>query len=473
MKRSIRISLVLALGLVLLLGVAFGASAALQTYDSGIQVQNLEATDANITITFYNADGSTAATVNDTVPGGGSNTYFPLENMGSPPASVPSGFDGSVVIASDKQVAAIANVLGSDGTDPLAFGASYSGFSAGSTSSFLPLLMNDNFGFTTWFSVQNTSSGSVDITVNYSDGTSATALSVAPGAAAKFEQDMESHAAGWVGSGVVTATGGEIAATVMEVGPTTLFAYDGFTGGSTNPVMPLFQANNFGFVTGLRIQNTDASNASDVTVTYTPGPSQPGTACTETRTIQPNTAASFGLYVFTTFADPDPGSLVSENCNVEQFVGSASVTANSANVDLTVIVNQLNNSTNKGAAYNGFDPSVASERTVFPLIMDRNFGYFTGWNIFNTGAALNAGDVVCTVTGTDNSGAVNMTFNSPAIGSGEGWNQVNLNTIGDGFVGSASCAGPTGSLLVGSVNEVNTALSGDAFLVYEGFNTGP
>jgi hypothetical protein len=145
------------------------------------------------------------------------------------------------------------------------------------------------------------------------------------------------------------------------------------------------------------------------------------------------------------------------------------VTANTMNADLTVIVNQLNLGTNKGAAYNGSDPAVASERVVMPLIMDRNFGFFTGWNIFNTGGALVAGDVVCTVSGPGGP----FTFNSPAIGSGAGWNEVNLNLIADGFVGSASCVGPGGSLLVGSVNEVNTALATDTFFVYEAFNTGP
>ena len=47
---------------------------------------------------------------------------------------------------------------------------------------------------------------------------------------------------------------------------------------------------------------------------------------------------------------------------------------------------------------------------------------------------------------------------------------VNQNTMGNLFVGSASCVAPAGSKLVGSVNEVNASSTKDAFLVYEGTN---
>ena len=472
MKTTVRFSIALALIFALLVGVSV-SQAALVSYNSGFQVQNLEATDASITIMFYDRTGTAVTTVTDTVSANSSNTYFPLTNLGNEGSSVPSGFDGSVVIASDKKVAAITNITGSDGTDPLAYGESYSGFTGGSNTASIPLLMKGNFGYDTWFSVQNVGSVDATVTVNYSDGVTSSPTVVKPGAAAKFEQASEAHATGWVGSAVVDSPAAPIAISALEVGPTTLFAYNGFGAGSTDPVMPLVNENNFGYVTGIQIQNLGAAD-SDVTVSYAPGAGQPGTACTETRTIPAGKSVSFALYVFTTFTDPNASSLVSETCAAgPTFVGSASVTANTASQDLVAIVNQLNTAANKGAAYNGFDPASATDTVVFPLIMDRNYGYFTGFNVVNVGASTIAkADLVCTVTGVGAGGPKIATFNPPIdLAAGAGWNQVNLNTLDDKFVGSASCTGPSGSMLLGSVNELSTGTAAtDTLFVYEGTN---
>ena len=471
MKQIVRITLALAFIAALFAGVT-SSQAALVSYDSGFQVQNLEALEASVTLSFFNRDGSSALQVTDTVPGNSSATYFPLTDIGLEEGDVPTGFDGSVVIASDRRVAAITNVLGSDGTNPLAFGASYSGFTGGSPSVSLPLLMKGNYGFDTWFSVQNVGSVATDVSVTYSDGVAVGPMTVQPGAAAKFEQSLETHAAGWVGSATVNSSATDIAIAALEVGPTTLFAYNGFLGGSTAPVMPLVQENNFGYVTGVQIQNTGAATT-NVTVQYTPGPGQPGTACTETRSIAAGQSTSFALYVFTNFVDPAPSTLVSEDCSIQQFVGSAKVTANTGGGDLVAIVNQLNTGANKGAAYNAFDPASGSSSVVFPLIMDRNYGYFTGFNVVNVGTTtIAAADLTCTISGRDGGGAaVTETFNPPSpLAPGAGWNQVNLNTLANGFVGSANCVGPVDSMMVGTVNEVNVSGTGDAFLVYEGTN---
>lgn len=473
MKNFFRISIAAALLLALFVGIP-GARAALQSYNSGFQVQNLEGDAASVTIIFYERDGDVAATVTDTIPGNSSTTYFPLENLGSDGTDVPENFDGSVVINSNRQIAAITNVLGSDGTDPLAFGASYSGFTSGAPTVSLPLLMNANFGFNTWFSVQNAGTTPANISVTYSDGVTASANNVAPGAAAKFDQTTEGHAPGWVGSATVSGNGVDVVIAALEVGPTTLFAYNGFGAGSIEPVMPLVQANNFGYVSGIQIQNS-GSAASEVTVSFTP--STAGTACTETRTIPAGQSVTFGLYSLTSLADPNPGSLVSENCpgGSATFVGSASVTGNTAGVPLNVIVNQLNSAANKGAAYGGFDPGQGTPVVVLPLIMDRNFGYFTGFSLVNVGSStIAAADLSCEVSGADGNGTpVNVTINAPgALDPGEAWTEVNLNNLANGFVGSATCSGPAGSSLVGVVNELNNA-GGDAFLVYEGTNIAP
>ncbi len=429
MKKVIVI-LVLALAMVLVSSVAAQPT----TYNTGFQVANQSGTDANITVTYVNQNGTVDATVTDTIPANGSKTYFPI--------GASAGFNGSVVISSDQPVAAITNVLGNG----FAFGASYESFEAGAPVVNLPLIMKGNFGFSTWFNVQNASSpGGPSVTVNISfAGTSCTHTATIPaGAAATFNQATNACLpTPYVGAATVTATGGDIVATVLEAGTTTLFAYNGFAaGGSTNPIMPLVQANNFGYFTGIQVQNA-GTQATNVTISYVPGTH--GNPCTQTQTIAAGASATF------------------TNCSdmtVPQFVGGASVTTNSTNQPLVAIVNQLNTSAGKGAAYNAFDPAQATGTVNFPLIMRDNFGFFTGFNIYNAGAA--AATVSCTFSGTGGPAPVNAT-----VAAGETLTSIQF---GPGpYVGSATCTAPGGSL-VGVANELGSA-AGDNLFAYTGFN---
>lgn len=428
MKKVI-VVLVLALAMVLVSAV----SAQPSTYNSGFQVANLSATNADIVISYVKQDGTVDATVNGTIPANGSTTYFPI--------GASAGFNGSVVISSNQPVAAIANVLG----DGFAFGASYESFSEGAASVNLPLIMKGNFNFNTWFNVQNAAApggASVTVNISYAGTTCTETATIAAGAAATFNQGTNACLPNpYVGAATVTATGGNIVATVMEVGPTTLFAYNGFTAGSENPVMPLVQANNFGYFTGIQVQNA-GSTSTDVTVSYVPG--TVGSACTQTETIAAGASATF---------------LDCSDMSVSQFVGGASVTTNSADQPLVAIVNQLNNSDGKGAAYNAFDPASASANVNFPLIMRDNFGFFTGFNVYNAGAA--SASVTCTFSGTGGPATVTATVAAGAV--------LNAVQTGSGtYVGSATCTAAGGSL-VGVANEVSTA-AGDNLFAYGGFN---
>lgn len=428
MKKVI-VVLVLALAMVLVSSVAAQPT----TYNTGFQVANQSGTDATITITYVRQDGTVDATVPDTIPANGSKTYFPI--------GASAGFNGSVVISSDQPVAAITNVL----ANGFAFGASYESFEAGAPVVNLPLIMKGNFGFNTWFNVQNASSpGGSPVTVNitFADTTCTHTATIPAGAAATFNQATNSCLpTPYVGAATVTATGGDVVATVLQAGPTTLFAYNGFTSGSTNPIMPLVQANNFGYFTGIQVQNAGTAST-NVTVSYVPGTS--GTACTQSATIAAGASATF---------------INCSSMSVAQFVGGASVTTNSASQPLVAIVNQLNTGAGKGAAYNAFDPAQATSTVNFPLIMRDNFGFFTGFNIYNAGAA--AANVACTFSGTGGPAPVNATVAAGAT--------LTAVQIGTGpYVGSATCTAAGGSL-VGVANELSSA-AGDNLFAYTGFN---
>jgi len=416
-----------------------GALGGAFTYTSGIQVQNLEAAPAQIEVTYYDLEGNQALLITDTIPASQSLTYFPLD--------VGDGFVGSGVIHSGNRIAAIANVLGNAG----AAAAAYVAPGQGSPTVLLPLLMQANAGFSTWFSVQNASDLEATVEVAYSDGTQAGPVTLQPGAAHVFDQLSESHTLR-VFSAVVTSDQ-PVTALVIEEDGQMILSYSGFPAGSLYPLLPLINSSSSGGITGAQIQNAGLADT-EVTVEYIPV-SGLGTGCSETRIIPAQSSRTFVLGAFANDDEPD----VEDCVTGARFVGSARVSVNSASQPLAVIVNQVKFG-GYGGAFNAFDPSGAGEQVVFPLIMDDNAGYFTGFNVQNIGVVSTT--VTCefasspyTVTGT--------------LLPGEALNDLQNDMGVTRYVGSAICTGPGGQI-VGVLNELGASPTADQLLVYEGIN---
>lgn len=444
-----KITTLLVLAALLALSISV-ASAAPSSYSTGFQVANLSSSaTANISMSFYNASGGNAIEVTDTIAAGSSNTYFPLSNPDA--VNLPAGFAGSAVISSDQPVAAIVNVLG-DGTS----GASAVSFDGGSTTVSLPLIAKNQVNiYSTWFHVQNVGTAATNVTVAYA-GTACTETQtgIQPGAAAKFDQATNTCLTnGHVGAATITSSAEPIVATVIETSAndTGLFAYNGFTGGSTTVAMPLAQFNNAGYHSGMQIQNI-GNAATTVTVNYAPAGGV-GTACTETGSIEPGASKTFGL---SAFSIAFPAGTTTTCTFGQKFVGSATATADQA---MVAIINQTNLS-QYASAYNGFNPASATTTVNMPLIMDRNSGFFTGFNVQNVGDAST--DVTCTFSGS----AVTV---EATLAAGEALNDLQLNKLANGYVGSATCTS-TGEPLLAVVNELNLAASTDFLFTYEGVN---
>jgi hypothetical protein len=429
------------------------AQGAFPAYTSGVQVANLEGTDAQVTLTAYKSDGNQDGTpLQDTITANGSKTYFPI-------SSVSNGFQGAIVISSSRRIAAISNILSSD----FNAGASYVGSAAGNQTVLLPLLNKGNSGFDTWFSVQNAGTGTATIDIAYSSGLNIQDRQIPMGAAIVFYQKNEDHGTARVFAGTITSDQPVVAAVIQETrnatsGAGIIFSYTGFTGGTTNPVFPLINANNSGYQTGLQIQNA-GTQATEVTVSYTPTPNN-GTACTETQTIAPGASATYALAAFHPSA-PAPGTA---NCaKGAKFIGSAQVTGNSTSQPLVGIGNQLLAGVN-GEAYGAFDANAATNKVVMPLIMDRRGGankFYTGFNLQNVGTGT--ATVSCTFVGDD------FTIAATALAPGEALNNIQRNQIADNYAGGATCtAAEAGAKIVAIVNELGDRSTADQLLVYEG-----
>jgi hypothetical protein len=419
-----------------MIGTHDNARAGLFTYTTGIQVQNVENVLANITLKYYDLDGSQVMTATDTIQANNSRTYFPIH------AAV--GFAGSAVIESNTRIATIVNVLGNNG----AAAASYVAPSQGSTTVLLPLLLKSCSGYLTWFNVQNVGDADATVNVAYSDGMSAGPVVIKPGSVHTFDQTIETHSVK-VFSAIVTSDQ-PITAVVIEESRTVLFAYSGFSAGSTEPLMPLINnGGGAGYITGIQIQN---GGITDTLVTVSYIPSSVGTGCTETQTILAGQSRTFALAAFYT----------GENSTCvprTKFVGSARVTSNSTGQPLTAIVNQLKGSLN-GEAYSSFDIANAGESVVFPLIMDNNAGYYTGFNVMNVGVTTST--VTCEFT--------NSTYTVTAtLKPGQALNDLQARMSDVRYVGSATCNAPGGQI-VGVLNELGPSGNADQLLVYEGIN---
>lgn len=461
---------------------------------TGVQVQNLDsAAAADVNIKAINKAGTTVNGsgngINDSIPANSSKTYFPLDTIG-----LTSGFDGSLVVSSSKPVAAIANVLAKSSTG-VNTGASYGGASTAASTLTLPLIMKNNGArkFDTVFNVQNAGTADVNVTVTFvpadasSGNTGCTqTATVKPGAAATFDQAKDSNYTGcaqangllgddgkFVGSATVASSGGALVAAALESSQLTLFAYTGFAQGTTNPVLPLVNANNNGNITGIQIANLGNQDTT-VEISYTKG--SDGTDCKETQAVKAGSSTTFALVAF------ENSSLgAAENCaDKVRFIGSARVSANSTNQPLVAIVNQLNNTKGFGAAYGSFDAASATDKVSLPLITDNNgaFKGFTGYSIVNVGGA--ATNITCTYATVNGhtpaaSSATNIAAGAAMVINNNGQLRKDANTP---YVGSANCvATPAGSKIVGVVNQSvalttnpnNGTPAGDKLLVYEGF----
>jgi hypothetical protein len=91
--------------------------------------------------------------------------------------------------------------------------------------------------------------------------------------------------------------------------------------------------------------------------------------------------------------------------------------------------------------------------------MDRNAGFYTGFNVMNIGSSAT---VSCTFSGS--------TYTvSAALNTGVALNDLQVNKLAPGYVGSATCSAPGGAI-VAVVNELGTSTSADLLFTYEAFN---
>jgi hypothetical protein len=468
-----KVILAAALLLALMAMAVPGASAQMGiTWSTGFQVQNLSASTANISITFYQQSGTALTPFSDTVAANGSKTYSVLNGTAGP--SVPAGFNGSAVISADQPVAAILNILGSG---PGAYGGSASGISSGATKVGLPLVQKNNGGNETWCSVQNAGSAAANVTVTFTprdavsgNSFTAPARTIQPGAATTYDTtQLPQLGTKFVGAATVNSTQ-PVAAICNQTGlgaTKNLLTYDGFAGGSATVRLPLVQNGNGASgnlnASGISVQNI-GTTATNITVSFsanTRGTFQP--AAITFNNVAPGQTKTINTANATNNASA-PG--FGGNTAALRYVGAGTIT-NSANQPLVAVVNQVGLLQN-GSSYEGFNPASATTKVSLPLLMANNGGIATAFQCQNVGTA----NATLTIKyGPNSKGTFVPAQASQTIAPGAAGAPVNqlVASGSNRYVGSATITS-AGAPIVCIANQLGTTPTGDVLLTYDGIN---
>jgi len=166
MKKRMALSLVLVMVLMSVLP-ALAADPSPGTGNTDIIVQNTDTNTANpaavVNVDYINQAGTPEKTVFASVKPLAANEFSAATS------GLGDGWIGSAVVSSEKELAAVVNVIWTHGSaNDQITGGEYAGYEAGSTEAYLPYLVyNPNLQFSR-FSVQNVDTGgSADITMKY------------------------------------------------------------------------------------------------------------------------------------------------------------------------------------------------------------------------------------------------------------------------------------------------------------------
>jgi hypothetical protein len=236
------------------------------SYDSAFYIQNVHASNtANITMKYYDSDGALTCAATDSIAHLASKGYW------VPSTCVPVGWVGGVVVASDQPIVAI----GRPHIDSEIM--TYDGFSAGATTSYIPMLFKGAFdgSYDSAFYIQNVhASNTANFTINFYDSTGELSCThedtLAPFASKGYWVPGETCLPdGWVGGVVVKSDQPIISVGRPHIG-SQITTYNGFTAGSlASYVSMLFKgAFNGSYNSAFYIQNVNASNTANIAIKY-------------------------------------------------------------------------------------------------------------------------------------------------------------------------------------------------------------
>jgi hypothetical protein len=443
------------------------------TLSSGIKVQNLSDSTANIQISMVKSDGTLPIpAVTDTIPARGAKSYYLPSHASF--ASLPDGFSGAALIDSDQPVAAAVNISNTGGTsssDPYRL-TTYTGFSPTDTAQtvYLPEVTRYG-GYNSTVHVQNAGSADTTATITYLSTSGSTVSSpgcttsqtVKANASVQFRQsDCTGLGSTFNGAAVVTATNStdKLAAIAVKTNSfstasdSQFLVYSGSISGGTKLYVPKVVNGYAGFDGGISIQNVSASTAT-VTVDFTFGSSTKR----KTLTIAPQASAS----LFAPTAVMDDGTMLA--------TGPGSAVINST-ANVVAVVNERNDSVGFADTYRAPVDGTQTAYLSMAQVSAKYYGFTSGLAIQNAGTTA----MTCQIVLTPSSGSA-QTFNTSSVAVGALSQQLlsNLWPTAD-FDGSArvTCTQPAFAIVnhayLSSIDSRYGEKYGDSESIYNALN---
>lgn len=469
MRKNLVIPIVLILSLLIALPVAAGGISGPGV--SGIQIQNLDNEDANVTVQLWNQNGSAAIPISgtggDTIAKSSAKNYY-LPNF----SNVPDGAY-AMVVSSNKPVAALARTDWSNSGGA----AIYISVSPGKDIT-VPLVLSNYSGQTSQFSIQNTNTSSsindVKITLygrglidpvktltgqTIPAGTSKTYSMADPIWGTLPNTGLDQGSEGFVGTVRIESATDLVVQSFIDV-TNSARSVSGFSGVPTNSAdttvfCPLIRANYYGD-TGISIVNP---NANEVTVTitfYADALSPHSGTFTQEVTVSGN-SSNLAWQGPGGNSREDPTNLPGGTQNTSNpnytndgFYGVAKLASTGGPILAVVNDNTFasNWSTNTQTTYNCLTQANAGSTFAMPLIRKKHLNstrLTTGVNIQNTtGSAVEVAMEIYNYDGARLASADPAPKTIPAYGSGNFYqgDLVNVPTVpsdlgGYGWFGSA------------------------------------
>lgn len=354
----------------------FGAGSVLAqgTWNTGIDIQNLTGTAGTVTVEFYNADGSSAGSLNSGIDAWGSlNFYLPLES------APPSGGQYSAVVSSDVMVGATSSQSNYDlgGSDI------YLGTNQPQAKLNFPLVYRNHTSglWNTKLVIQNASATAQTVTLSlYSVGETTpdetdSAL-IQPYASHVFDISLAQYSDfGPYGSAVVEGTEplAGVADNIRNPGTRvnvieSSYRAFGDAQAGDEVILPLVYKNYNLWTTGVNLFNA-GNIQTTVTITYT-GTNIAGT-WVDTIVLGPN---AMGIFY-------TPGNTTGLP---NSWYGSAIVTSSATDLYVVVASQRYRTTGAEGVAYEGSLRSEATACVSLPVVHNRTT-WKTGINIMNLG----------------------------------------------------------------------------------------
>ena len=324
---------------------------------------------------------------------------------------------------------------------------------------YAPFLRKNYYNRNSYIAIQNTSTETATIAVNYTDHNgvalpSARQTAQVPPYTTKifYQNDNASLPAAFHGSAVITGTA-PLAVIVNDANSGTSLSesgfesYNGFAAGATKVYLPKLTVNYYNYQSGVQIQNTGTAPAT-MTITYNYG----GITATKTSPlIQPGRA-------WAAYLANKPASGLPEAMNGS---GSAVVTSLQP---MVAVVSERNESFGFEAITSGVTEDDSTSIVLFPKFDSQYYDYDGGIQIQNLGTTST------TLTATFSmQGRPDVQKTSPLIapGSSDRWHGPNVG-LGSGFVGAVVVTSSNSQKIAGVYTSRNTVLRGDTYSAYNG-----